>query len=50
MSNLVTCLDWPPIFERCMASCGFKNIFLKTCVKENELCAQNWISVLGTLN
>ena len=50
MSNLITYLNWTPIFECKWFWCGSKNGYYKDmCFKEIALCAQNMFIILDTI-
>ena len=49
---LATCLKWIPIFKWCVYRCGSKNRHQKgiMCLKETGLSAQNFFTILGSVN
>ena len=48
--NLITYLNWTPIFEWCVVRCGSKNGYQKDmCLKEIGLHAQNMIIILDSI-
>ena len=50
MPNLVTALNWTPIFEWYVIRCGFKNGYQKDMyLIEIGLRAQNMIPILGSI-
>ena len=50
MPNLVTCHNWIPIFEWYVVRCDPKTKYQNDmCIKETRLCAQNMITILGSI-